>query len=140
MSSIKDRVLLISKEKGINKVDFFKNLDLSYANFKGVQKKSALSSDAVAKILAKYVDINPAWLVVGEGDMFRSGMDLEKGSSLDQESVNIGDEQDESFGTHVLQRLVTSLEKTVSSQEKTILALERQIQFLEEELVRIKGV
>lgn len=72
MSSVKERVLLIAERKGIAKEKFFSDLGLSYANFKGVQKKSGLNTDAVAIILSKYSDISPAWLLLGEGDMLRS--------------------------------------------------------------------
>lgn len=69
MTTIKDRVLQISEYYGIKKEQFFKELELSYANFKGKQKESALSSDAIDKILTKYPKISTNWLVKGEGEI-----------------------------------------------------------------------
>lgn len=69
MTTIKDRVLQIAEYYGIKKELFFKELELSYANFKGKQKESALSSDAIDKILTKYPNISTNWLVKGEGEI-----------------------------------------------------------------------
>src|SRR5690606_21924436 len=71
MTNIKERVLLISESKGIHKTEFFRVLGLSYANFKGVQKNSALGSDAISTILSNYPDISPEWLITGAGEMLR---------------------------------------------------------------------
>lgn len=138
MSNIKDRVLLIANEKGINKLEFFKDLDLSYANFKGVQKQSALSSDAVAKILAKHSEISPTWLVMGEGEMLSVNCNAEKPTSHQSISTISDEEQGAGALLNAMQRLVASLEQTISSQEKTISALEKQILLLEAELNRVK--
>ena len=72
MTTIKDRVLKISDYKEVSKQKFFKDLGLSYANFKGVQKKSALNSDAIDKILTNYNEINYEWLVSGKGPMLKA--------------------------------------------------------------------
>lgn len=69
MTTIKDRVLQIAEYYGVKKELFFKELELSYANFKGKQKESALSSDAIDKILTKYPNISTNWLIKGEGDI-----------------------------------------------------------------------
>ena len=71
MTTIKERVLQIADIQGLKKEEFFNNLGLSYANFKGVQKKSALSSDSLVSILSKYPDINSEWLLTGNGPMIK---------------------------------------------------------------------
>lgn len=71
MTNIKDRILQIAELKGVKKELFFKNLGLSYANFKGIQKKSALNSDAIDKILSKYNDISYEWLISGIEPMLK---------------------------------------------------------------------
>lgn len=75
MSNIKDKILYFIENQRINKTDFFKNLELSYSNFKGVQKKSALSSDAVAKILAAYPNLSADWLLSDVGEMLKTNSD-----------------------------------------------------------------
>ena len=71
MTNIKERVLEVSSFKGSKKEIFFKGLGFSYANFKGIQKKSALNSDSIDKILTKYPDISPIWLISGSGSMLK---------------------------------------------------------------------
>lgn len=125
MSNIKERVLRIAEHKEISKTEFFKNLGLSYANFKGVQKSTALNSDAVATILSRHPDISPEWLVTGKGEMLRDG------SLVIREKENL-------YGEPIVVNeleptLIEVLKLVISSQEKTILALEKQVFFLEEE-------
>ncbi len=69
--TVKERILLIAGHAKLSKIEFFKDLGMSYANFKGEQKKSGLSSDALLKVLSKYPEINPSWLLLGEGEMLR---------------------------------------------------------------------
>ncbi|MFD2554350.1 hypothetical protein [Sphingobacterium tabacisoli] len=70
--TVKERILLIAGHAKLSKIEFFKDLGMSYANFKGEQKKSGLSSDALLKILSKYPEINPSWLLLGEGEMTKT--------------------------------------------------------------------
>jgi hypothetical protein len=71
MTTIKDRVLQIADYYGVHREIFFSDLGFSYANFKGVQKKSSLNSDAVAKVLSKYPAVSENWLLSGEGEMLK---------------------------------------------------------------------
>lgn len=68
-TNIKERVLLISKNKGVSYEKFFKELDITYSNFKGKQKKTGLNSNVLDKIISKYPDISTYWLLTGKGDM-----------------------------------------------------------------------
>jgi hypothetical protein len=129
MSGIKERVLLIAESKGINKAVFFEDLGLSYANFKGVQKHSALSSDTMVIILNKYVDVNPIWLLMGTGEMY-AGYAKESGAPYHQ-IANVDDRGEVIVDS--LNKVVAAMEQTIRTQEKTILALEKQISFLERE-------
>ena len=58
---------------------------MSYANFKGVQKKSALGSDKIDKIYSKYPDLNLEWLFSGKGEMLKS--ETTKTETSKEESV-----------------------------------------------------
>lgn len=68
-TNIKERVLQIAKHNKISYELFFKDLSLSYGNFKGKAKNSPLNSDAIATILTKYNDISADWLLLGIGAM-----------------------------------------------------------------------
>lgn len=74
LSNIKERVLQIAENKGIAKEKFFEELGVTYGNFKGIAKEKALSSDTLATIVAVYADINPEWLLTGNGEMYRDSI------------------------------------------------------------------
>lgn len=71
ISNIKDRILQIAKNKAISYEKFFGDLGISYSNFKGRQKESALGSNVLEKIISKYPEISPLWLISGKGPMLR---------------------------------------------------------------------
>lgn len=123
--NVKERVLLIAETKGISKTEFFKEVQLSYANFKGGQKNTALSSDAMVAILSKHPDISPAWLLMGEGTMMRK----------DERNVVSGPPAETAAATAeglgIYKQLVNALEQTVKAQEKTIQSLEGQVSLLQ---------
>ncbi len=119
--NVKERVLLIAEKKGISKTEFFKDVGLSYANFKGGQKNTALSSDAMIAILTRHPDISPAWLLLGEGKMMRTAGAVSPEPEMAATS---------SEGSSVSKQLVAALEQTIKAQEKTISALEGQVTLL----------
>lgn len=69
ISSIKERVLTIAKEKGISYERFCEGIGMTYGSFKGDQKKTSLNSDAIARIMTKYPDVDLNWLITGEKDL-----------------------------------------------------------------------
>ena len=119
--NVKERVLLIAERKEISKTEFFKAVGLSYANFKGGQKNTALSSDAMIAILTHHPDISPAWLLLGEGKMMRR---------VEAFSPATGTGVMNAEGLSVYKQLITALEQTIKAQEKTILSLEGQVALL----------
>lgn len=70
MTYIKERVTQIPKIEGLSQESFFSELGLSYSNFKGSQKKSSLSSDAIEKIISLRPNISLEWLILGKGEMY----------------------------------------------------------------------
>jgi phage repressor protein C with HTH and peptisase S24 domain len=71
ISYIKERVLQIAKNKGVSYEDFCKSIGMTYGSFKGLQKKTSINSDALDKIISNNSNINPEWLLTGEGSMYR---------------------------------------------------------------------
>ncbi|QQT27886.1 hypothetical protein [Sphingobacterium spiritivorum] len=122
MTNIKERILEIAELKKINKVDFFKDLGLSYANFKGIQKNSSLGSDALVTILAKYSDVNETWLLKGTGEMLKDGIGLAQDNQDEYMSMEYIDSTIEA-----LNKVVAAQDITIKSQLKTIAALEAQL-------------
>lgn len=68
---IKNRILYFASYKGISFEKFTKNIGMSYASFKGEAKKSTINSDAIVNIITNYPDINPIWLLTGQGEMVK---------------------------------------------------------------------
>lgn len=71
-TNVKERILQLLENQGINKDNFFKEIGISYGNFKGKSKNSAPSSDVIAKIYAKFPTVNLEWLIIGTGEMYKS--------------------------------------------------------------------
>lgn len=71
LSSIKGRVLQYIEYKGITKKSFYEITGISSSNFKGAGAKSELGGDKIITILTTYTEINPIWLLLGEGNMLK---------------------------------------------------------------------
>ena len=74
MTTIKERILQISNYKRVSKEKFFEELEVSYGNFKGKAKESALNSNILEKIIAKMPEISAEWLLTGKGEMLKSSV------------------------------------------------------------------
>lgn len=68
-TTIKDRILYFAENEEISKQEFFRKTNLNYSNFTGKSKESDLNSKSVAEILLTYPQINPYWLLSGNGEM-----------------------------------------------------------------------
>ncbi|MFZ4262472.1 hypothetical protein ACFRAE_10525 [Sphingobacterium sp. HJSM2_6] len=130
MANIKERVLLIAEAKGIQKVEFFKGLGLSYANFKGVQKNSALGSDAVATILSTYNDVSLEWLIFGKGEMLKS-----TNEEVQEVAITLPSKIDKHVSApqfvNALEKVINAQQATIQSQEITISALNARIELMD---------
>tara|TARA_R110002096_G_scaffold386418_3_gene580523 strand:- start:85905 stop:86315 length:411 start_codon:yes stop_codon:yes gene_type:complete len=68
-TNIKERVLEVAKYHGVSYVPFCKEIGLTYGNFTGKSKLTPINSNALKDILLNYPDVNPRWLILGEGNM-----------------------------------------------------------------------
>ncbi len=68
MSTITERILQYIEHKGITKYKFSKNLGVSNAF---LDKPREITTDKYANILEYYPDINPEWLLTGQGEMLK---------------------------------------------------------------------
>jgi len=69
ITNIKERILYLAEYKGIIKEKFFEDLGISYGNFKGKSKFTAINSDVLVNISTKFPDLNLDWLIHGRGSI-----------------------------------------------------------------------
>lgn len=135
MPTVKERVLLIAGHANKSKIEFFRDLGLSYASFKGEQKKSGLSSDALLKIFSRYPEIDPTWLLLGQGEMLRSETNKETMQNLAKEGSEDQRKDISTMSSVELQReIYTSfqkLSKLITEQGVSVLDLAKRVEALE---------
>ena len=71
--TIKERMLYVLEIKGIVKDKFCNKIGMTYGNFTGKAKETPLNSNAIGNILLELPDLNPDWLILGTGSVFREG-------------------------------------------------------------------
>lgn len=117
---IKGRIIVFVEKQGIKKNDFFMRTDISPSNFKGKGGESEIGGDKIAKILTVFPEINPIWLLTGQGEMLA-------GAST---SVSAPQEADNSF----LYNMYKEKEAKIEAQAEQIGALKQQVKTLEKQL------
>ena len=131
-SNIKERVLYISENKGITREKFFDDLGITYGNFKGKAKEKALSSDVLAKIIAKYSDVSPEWLLTGRGEMLK---EEEEKNIVSQALPAANDEV-----STLLREKAAMLEAIIKEKEEKEVMYKEKIMALENELQKYKNL
>jgi len=71
ISPIKKRVIAYLKYKKVRKETFYASTGIHASNFKSNGLKSELGGEKIAKIVSTYPDLNPDWLLNGNGKMIR---------------------------------------------------------------------
>ena len=69
MNTIKDRILMIIEANGMTQYRFETLCGLSSGYIKSIGED--VGSTKLAKILSKFPNISPDWLILGEGEMLR---------------------------------------------------------------------
>lgn len=72
ISNIKERILYIADFYQISKEKFFLELEITYGNFKGKAKERPVNSSFLEKLLTKFPDVDPDWLLLGRGEILRN--------------------------------------------------------------------
>ncbi len=135
MKTIKERVLQIAEYKGFSKEKFFKIIGMTYGNFKGSAKKTPLNSDAVAKILTNFPEINPLWLLTGEGEMLKQG----GGGTEEIEKLK---QEIESLKKHIelLEDVKEKSQQLINVQSEVMLSRNEKIKQLNERIRQLESL
>lgn len=76
---ILDRIKEYIDKKGITIAAFERSIGMSNASFgKSLKGGKAIGTDKLENILKVYRDINPSWLLIGEGNMIRTECEKEE--------------------------------------------------------------
>lgn len=111
--TIKERVMQILEYKGIAKENFFIQIGMTSANFRGNAKFTPLNSNAIANIFAIIPDLNLVWLITGKGEMLDNNAQI----------------ADNKFAMELIEKKdaeIKSLERKVWEQEKQIEELKKE--------------
>jgi hypothetical protein len=113
--TIKERILEIAKLKGFKLEDFCNKINMSYGNFKGKAKETPINSDTIANILTIIPDLNPTWLLTGEGPMLYGSGPPDNTIAADP------------MPNYTSCQLCKEKDRVIAAQEKTIALLEEQL-------------
>ena len=114
--TIQERIKQYIDYKGITPYKFCKDLEVSMGS---LNKKGAIGTDKYLKIIKYYTDLNPEWLLTGEGNMFKE--------ETVQEEVPANENE-----------LITLLREKVKDKEMIIKEKTKNIELLEERLKELK--
>ena len=80
--TIQERIKQFIDYKGITPYKFCKDLEFSMGS---LNKKGTIGTDKYLKIIKYYTDLNPEWLLTGEGNMFKEETVQEEVSAIETE-------------------------------------------------------
>jgi hypothetical protein len=83
-ATTKQRILQYLDCKGIDKRGFFTQTGIKRGLLDADKLQSSVSDISIAKILATFPDINPDWLLTGQGSMLRETHLITPSTNLDR--------------------------------------------------------
>ncbi len=94
LGNTKVRILQYLEYKGISKPQFYTDIDIKRGLLDSDKMNATVTDIVIAKILVKYRDIDPLWLLIGEGSMLRteqrqqaSKSEVQPISSIEESSI-----------------------------------------------------
>lgn len=72
LTEIKSRLLQFAEQQGLKKEEFYRQIGIDGANFRGKNALSELGSEKIVSILSTFPELNSDWLLLGRGEMLRS--------------------------------------------------------------------
>ena len=130
----------IAKRKGITNREICQKIGLTYGGFTGENKKRPVNSDALANLLAEYPDVNPRWLLTGQGSMLREQSAPEVAPPPSEPAFPGFIEEIKSLSVKVgrLEAENEHLRAAIEAKQKEIEAKQREIDNKEREIKRLR--
>lgn len=70
---MKDRIILLLKDKGLSAIKFAEIMEVQASSISHITSgRNKPNFDFIAKLLERFPDVNPDWLILGQGSMYRS--------------------------------------------------------------------
>jgi hypothetical protein len=121
-SILKQRILEYLNNKGISKYEFYQKTGISNGI---LSQKGGISEDNILKILSCFNDINPTWLLTGEGEMLR--VPMEEIGGAPPPPAKKGKDPPGCQLCAEKERVITSMQKQLVDKDKIIALLENQL-------------
>ena len=135
-----ERIKAYIDYKGIKIAPFEKSIGMSNASFgKSLKNNGSIGTDKLENILSIYSDINPSWLLTGEGDMLKSGSPGADGATpkAKKNEKTAGKREDPTILTYMREQAAAHREElrekdaTIEQKNQEIRSLDRQVAQLE---------
>jgi hypothetical protein len=136
MNTIPYRLKQFIDYKGISILAFEREINAGNNSIgTSIKRNSNLSGDLLSKILYKYSELNPEWLLIGKGKMLKEGeVDKEDNSTVDWRGIAIERLYTINLQREKIQQLeddILFLKKSIPISKKTTI-LQRMKGFFEE--------
>lgn len=135
-----ERIKAYIDYKGIKIAPFEKSIGMSNASFgKSLKNNGSIGTDKLENILSIYSDINPAWLLTGEGDMLKTGSPSADGATTKakKNEKTAGKGEYPTFFTYLREQAAAHREElrgkdaAIEQKNQEIRSLDRQVAQLE---------
>lgn len=111
--SINDRIKELRKALHLSQTAFGEKIGLGRGSIKGFDEKTTIPSDLTIQLICSVYNVNPDWLMHGDGEMF---LDKSVEDELQEFLANVVTDDDES----IRKRFVLALSKLDGDDWKTV--------------------
>ena len=130
-------MLQISEMEEITKENFFSNIGMTSANFRGIAQKRALNSEAIEIIITKYPHISPEWLLTGKGSMLREATTEPTPEAAPKEKADEAQRAEVNSDKTNAEQRVAEAKGEVAEAYKQLAAAERRVADCRTEVIRL---
>lgn len=135
LGKTKERILQYLESKGIGKPQFYTDLGIKRGLLDSDKMNSTVTDVVIAKILVKYSDISPLWLLTGEGPMLRSDEPPTNSVTPSTDAPAASVKPDDS----ILYNMYKDLQAEKKEKESEIKELNAKMLAMSEEIGRLKA-